>query len=606
VRSFNTQQRNKFLSNWYYSLERRNNPDRLSNQRLKQRAELKKNNLVQQIDAIPSLRLMAKNPLLLALIIKTYKDNSSLSPTQTGLYKQVCEVLLQGRQILGGSRRYPLHPAQKQEALQALALEMSKQQVLQFVLNEPHKDSNIYQANESIKAELAQMSAANRILTPEEFIEKDDVGVRELLSDRQQEKLYEFAHRTFQEYLTSVELTKTEHEAYLLDQVLTGDAKSLDWWRQSILFYAAQVKVDRLIQKALEQPTVATLTLAYECMQNSLKVSPEQRQALLTKVEEGLKSENIEEFKLAAAVQLEKRLYALNQDFFVGSSEEETLPPITITEDSRVVWDGEVIDETEISEAEYRLFCLETNQPRIKLANLEFVEGNQFCAWLSQKTRTRFGEESICYRQATPKDFAQSKTIFSALYLVRFRVPEPYQQLADLLAAGRWKEADEETFRVMLQVADREKEGYLEVDDIRQFPCDDLQVIDKLWVQFSKGKFGFSVQKQIWIAGEPRVKVDRLPTLLIRWLSRLAFKVKATKAEVRSYQNFCRRVGWLFFDRKLLIFDLLEAPSGHLPASSIWGFWWEQKMLLSESRRTPTQQRRAVLAFFSRADSCLL
>ena len=60
------------------------------------------------------------------------------------------------------------------------------------------------------------MSVADRTLTPEEFIEKDDIGVRELLCDRQQEKLYKFAHRTFQEYLTSVELTKPGNETYAI------------------------------------------------------------------------------------------------------------------------------------------------------------------------------------------------------------------------------------------------------------------------------------------------------------------------------------------------------------------------------------------------------
>lgn len=38
---------------------------------------------------------------------------------------------------------------------------------------------------------------------------------------------------------------------------------------------------------------------------------------------------------------------------------------------------------------------------------------------------------------------------------------------------------------------------YLEVD-ISKFPCADLYVIDQLWVNYSGGKFGFSVQKQIW------------------------------------------------------------------------------------------------------------
>ncbi|WP_309143826.1 GUN4 domain-containing protein [Oscillatoria sp. HE19RPO] len=73
-----------------------------------------------------------------------------------------------------------------------------------------------------------------------------------------------------------------------------------------------------------------------------------------------------------------------------------------------------------------------------------------------------------------------------------------YQKLQQFLAAGKWREADEETARVMLHVAGREEEGWLDEDSINQFPCEDLRQIDGLWVQYSNGRFGFSVQKRIW------------------------------------------------------------------------------------------------------------
>jgi serine/threonine protein kinase len=73
-----------------------------------------------------------------------------------------------------------------------------------------------------------------------------------------------------------------------------------------------------------------------------------------------------------------------------------------------------------------------------------------------------------------------------------------YYNLRDLLAAGKWKEADKETARVMLKVADRERYGCLDVTNIDNFPCEDLQTIDQLWVKYSNGRFGFSVQKRIF------------------------------------------------------------------------------------------------------------
>ncbi|NEP78131.1 MAG: hypothetical protein F6K39_08035 [Okeania sp. SIO3B3] len=73
-----------------------------------------------------------------------------------------------------------------------------------------------------------------------------------------------------------------------------------------------------------------------------------------------------------------------------------------------------------------------------------------------------------------------------------------YTKLRDFLANGEWKEADMETGRCMLKVAGQEEQGYLEEEDIENFPCTDLRTIDQLWVKYSNGKFGFSVQKKIY------------------------------------------------------------------------------------------------------------
>lgn len=73
-----------------------------------------------------------------------------------------------------------------------------------------------------------------------------------------------------------------------------------------------------------------------------------------------------------------------------------------------------------------------------------------------------------------------------------------YTKLRGLVAQGKWKEADQETLLVMLKVAGREKEGWLRIEDIEKFPCTHLRTIDTLWVEYSKGRFGFSVQKRIW------------------------------------------------------------------------------------------------------------
>jgi hypothetical protein len=74
-----------------------------------------------------------------------------------------------------------------------------------------------------------------------------------------------------------------------------------------------------------------------------------------------------------------------------------------------------------------------------------------------------------------------------------------YTNLSDLLFAKKWKEADQETRQLMLKCGNREKERYLDEDSCRNFPPEELRIIDQLWLKYSQNRFGFSVQKKIWV-----------------------------------------------------------------------------------------------------------
>jgi hypothetical protein len=74
-----------------------------------------------------------------------------------------------------------------------------------------------------------------------------------------------------------------------------------------------------------------------------------------------------------------------------------------------------------------------------------------------------------------------------------------YRELEELLKAQEWRKADELTAKLMCQAANREKEGWLDTEHIEAFPCEDLQTIDQLWVHYSSSKFGFSIQKKLWL-----------------------------------------------------------------------------------------------------------
>ncbi len=131
-----------------------------------------------------------------------------------------------------------------------------------------------------------------------------------------------------------------------------------------------------------------------------------------------------------------------------------------------------------------------------------------------------------------------------------------YTRLRDLLATGEWKEADRETFKVMLKAARREKEGWFDTNSIENFPGDDLRTIDKLWVKYSQGHFGFSVQKKIWLEIGGKVDYDTECKLgdRVGWRKRRK-----------------GRKDWLSYND--LTFNL-QAPRGHLPSCArvfAWG-----------------------------------
>lgn len=118
-----------------------------------------------------------------------------------------------------------------------------------------------------------------------------------------------------------------------------------------------------------------------------------------------------------------------------------------------------------------------------------------------------------------------------------------YTRLRDLLAAGKWKEADEETRKVMLKAAGREKEGSFDEDSINNFPCDDLRTIDQLWVKYSNGRFGFSIQKKIWLEVGGKVEYE-------------------TECKLADRVGWRKGGEWLWYE--YLTFNM-KAPYGHLP-----------------------------------------
>ena len=123
-----------------------------------------------------------------------------------------------------------------------------------------------------------------------------------------------------------------------------------------------------------------------------------------------------------------------------------------------------------------------------------------------------------------------------------------YTKLCNFLKKQQWKEADQETTKVMLKAANREGE-YLRHEDIMNFPSSDLRTINQLWLQYSQNKFGFSTQYDIY--------------------SRLG---SCGKRNEEVWEQFSYIVGWRhrekWLDYSELTFDLNLSFQGHLP--TVW------------------------------------
>jgi GUN4-like len=122
-------------------------------------------------------------------------------------------------------------------------------------------------------------------------------------------------------------------------------------------------------------------------------------------------------------------------------------------------------------------------------------------------------------------------------------------QLETYLINRQWRQADQETHHIIIQILGRGSIELFDEEWLKDFPCEYLSIIDQLWVKYSNGKFGFSVQKQIWQeCGSPVVYDD-------------------------NWNRFKNRVGWRLNENHIFYNDVvfhISAPKGHLPC---WAGW---------------------------------
>ncbi|HEY9640999.1 MAG TPA: GUN4 N-terminal ARM-like repeat domain-containing protein [Coleofasciculaceae cyanobacterium] len=119
-----------------------------------------------------------------------------------------------------------------------------------------------------------------------------------------------------------------------------------------------------------------------------------------------------------------------------------------------------------------------------------------------------------------------------------------YSSLQDLLARQEFQAADRLTVEKMCELAGAlaVQRKWLYFTEAEQLPVVDLQTINTLWQVYSEGKFGFSVQRELWLSTG---KNWEALWSLIGW---------------KSGNNWTRYPQEFTWD--------LSAPRGHLPLSN--------------------------------------
>lgn len=126
-----------------------------------------------------------------------------------------------------------------------------------------------------------------------------------------------------------------------------------------------------------------------------------------------------------------------------------------------------------------------------------------------------------------------------------------FMPLATALMNKDFKEADQITRDLLIYIAGPEarKRKFVYWTEVQSIPKEDLSTIERLWLKYTDGKQGYSVQKKIW------------------------------RVQKGNFENFCKKIGWNIVDEELerkrrwfgndeFIYDLKKAPKGHLPLTS--------------------------------------
>ncbi len=259
VQEFSDKQRNDFLRRWYCCKLR---GARLGKETdaVKDKAEKAAAGLIEQIDRRAELKKMATNPLLLCMIATYHQlhPTRDLPIERPKLYQKFCQMLLEDRPVSKGIQM--VLPAEEgQLLLQSVALEMVQQDCIAV------PKAEMVQRVDRALARYEGFAMGQSQIPVDKFVQQIE-EVSELFVRKHSSEEYEFAHRSFQEYLAAVEVKRQQQESLLL-------ALKPEWRDTAVLYAALVLNPTSLIEQLCDQSAEAQspeqartiLALAYDC-----------------------------------------------------------------------------------------------------------------------------------------------------------------------------------------------------------------------------------------------------------------------------------------------------------------------------------------------------
>ncbi|TVQ19428.1 MAG: NACHT domain-containing protein, partial [Leptolyngbya sp. DLM2.Bin15] len=255
VDTFNANQRQRFVEQWYTCQERLARAGR-NTKAVQHIAKQKAASLLSQIASRPELNDLAGNALLLNMMARFHreKDGVELPNRKVELYQDICSMQLDRRPKARGIELWLGSSSQRQEVLQSVALAM-----MQRASDEQDGFKQVHHQAllDLLTPPLHERDAS---IDPEDFLAQI-VDVSELMVDKEG-RIYEFAHLSFQEFLAASELARLKREDLLYTQL------DVDAWKPTLLLYADLVNPTHLIREALARQAV---DLAYYIWRNTSK-----------------------------------------------------------------------------------------------------------------------------------------------------------------------------------------------------------------------------------------------------------------------------------------------------------------------------------------------